>query len=211
MEGLVRKGTRTQGGVRLVPGPAGVRAGQTVAGKYRIEELIGSGAAGVTLAARNIHLREPITLKIFASYTDGQEELLRRRIKKARLAVGLRSAHVARIVDIGVTEDGMPYVATESFEGTTLAVELEERGVFTVEEATRRVLEACEGVAEAHAAGLIHGDLKPQTIFLAEPSGKRGRTSANDAGDTTDRRAHDLRVLKVLDFGTTSPIDSIGD
>ena len=98
--------------MRLVPG-LDLRAGQTIAGKYRVEELIGSGASGVVLSARNIHLRERVALKMFASYTDGQEELLRRRVEKARLASALQGLHVARIVDIGVTEDAMPYVATE--------------------------------------------------------------------------------------------------
>jgi serine/threonine protein kinase len=206
MTDMVRKGARNQGGVRLVPGLA-VRAGQTIAGKYRVEELLGAGASGVVISARNIHLREQVTLKILASYTDGQEELVQRRLKKARLASRLQSAHVARIVDIGVTEDGMPYVATESLEGVTLEEELAERGQLSVEEAARWVLEACEGLAEAHAAGLVHGDLKPQNIFLAQPKkAKRARPTSEDASQTAD-----ARVLKILDFGTTSPLDAIAD
>lgn len=207
MAGLVRKGAMNQDGrgVRLVPGLA-VRAGQTIAGKYRVEELLGSGASGVVLSARNIHLREAVTLKILASYTDGQEELLQRRLRKARQAARLQSKHVARIIDIGVTEDGMPYVATEALAGSTLEVELAERGRLEVEEAARWVLEACEGLAEAHSAGLVHGDLKPQNIFLAEPK-KRGRHEPRP----TSEPPTDPRVLKLLDFGTTSPLDAIGD
>jgi serine/threonine protein kinase len=211
MAGLVRKGAMNKrgGGIRLVPG-LDVRAGQTIAGKYRVEELIGYGPSGVVLSARNVHLREQITLKILASYTDGQEELLQRRLKKARIAARLQSAHVARIVDIGVTEDGMPYVATEALDGMTLESELADRGTLSVEEAARWVLEACEGLAEAHAVGLVHGDLKPQNIFLARPKvSKRARgTSATD--EPLDASA-DPRVLKILDFGTTSPLDAIGD
>jgi serine/threonine protein kinase len=192
MAGLVRTGATNHhgGGVRLVPG-LDVRAGQTIAGKYRVEELLGHGPSGVVLAARNVHLREQVVLKILASYTEGQEELLQRRLKKARIASRLKSEHVARIVDIGVTGDGMSYVATEALDGKTLEAELGERGALPVEEAARWVLEACEGLAEAHAAGLVHGDLKPQNIFLA--------------------RSADARILKILDFGSTSPLDAIGD
>lgn len=179
-------------GVRLVPGLA-VRAGQTI-GRYRVEELLGAGASGVVISARNVHLRERVTLKILASYTDDQDELVQRRLAKARLASRLMSAHVARIVDIGLTDDGMPYVATEWLHGKTLETELEQRGRLEVEEAVRWMLEACEGLAEAHAAGLVHGDLKPQNILLAEP-----------------KKAGDPRVLKLLDFGTTSPLDAIAD
>src|SRR3954465_13075536 len=113
MKPMVREGGMDRGGgPRLVPGLS-VRAGQTIAGKYRVEELLGSGASGVVISARNIHLREPVVLKILASYTDGQEEVVRKRLQKARVAAQLEGKHVARIVDIGVTEDGLPYVASE--------------------------------------------------------------------------------------------------
>jgi eukaryotic-like serine/threonine-protein kinase len=204
MKALVRNGERERG-LRLVPG-LGVRAGQAIAGKYRVEELLGCGASGVVISARNIHLREPVVLKILASYTDGQEELVRRRLRKARIATRLRSKHVARIVDIGVTEDGMPYVASEHLQGKTLEVDLEERGPLPSEEAVRWILEACEGLAEAHAMGLVHGDLKPQNVFLALP---KARERARE-GEVLDPEA-DPRVLKILDFGTTSPLDSMGD
>jgi serine/threonine protein kinase len=213
MTGLLRKSATNQGGggVRLVPG-LDVRAGQTIAGKYRVEELIGHGPSGVVLAARNVHLREQVVLKILASYTDGQEELLQRRLKKARIASRLESAHVARIVDIGVTGDGMPYVATEALDGATLEAELAERSMLPVEEAARWVLEACEGLAEAHASGLVHGDLKPQNIFLARPkAAKAPKLGAENASADGHDETADTRVLKILDFGTTSPLDAIGD
>jgi eukaryotic-like serine/threonine-protein kinase len=209
MSSRVRKGARGDGsgggGVRLVPGLA-LRAGQTIAGKYRVEELIGSGASGVVVSARNIHLRERVAIKMFASYTDGQEALLRRRVEKARLASTLRGPHVARIVDIGVTEDATPYVATEWLEGATLDAELADRERLPIDEAARWVLEACEGLAEAHAIGLVHGDLKPQNILLSEPKRAPRRPPQADG-----EAPPDPRVLKILDFGTTSPLDAIGD
>ncbi len=186
-------------GERLVPG-LDVHVGQTIAGRYRVEQLIGSGASGIVISARSGLLREQVTLKILASYTDSHEELIERRLVKARRAARLHSEHVARILDIGITEHGMPYVATESLTGRTLEAELDERKRLPVEEAVRWVLEACEGLAEAHASGLIHGDLKPQNVFLAER--KQGADTSPHA---------DPRVLKILDFGTTSPLDAIGD
>lgn len=194
MPAKVRQGATKQrggGGVLLVPG-MDLRAGQVVAGKYRVEKLLGSGASGVVLSARNVHLQERVAIKLLASYTDGQEELMERRLAKARLAARLSSSHVARIVDIGLTEEAMPYVATEWLDGRTLEHELAERGRIEVEQAVSWLLEACEGVAEAHAAGLVHGDLKPQNIFVA--------TSKTGAP-----------TIKLLDFGTTSPLDAIGD
>jgi len=194
------------GGVWLVPGLT-VRAGHTVAGKYRVEELLRSDASGVTLAARDVHLREPVLLRILASYTEGQAEQLERRLKKARIATGLKSPHVARIVDIGTTEDGMPFFAYEALDGNTLEEELAERGPLPVADATRWVLEACEGIAEAHTLGLVHGDIKPKNIVLAEP-----KAAARKKSPPSVRVPEaDARVLKILDFAGASPLEAISD
>ena len=195
------------GGVRLVPGLS-VRAGQLVAGKYRVEELLGSDASGVTLSARNVHAREPVLLNILASYTDGQAEQLERRMAKARIAARLKSPHAARVLDIGTSEDGMPYIAHEALIGKTLEKELAERGPLPVADATRWVLEACEAVAEAHTLGLVHGDLKPKNILLAEP--KVSARNGGPPGSTRPPEA-DPRVLKILDFAATSPLEAISD
>lgn len=178
------------GGDQLAPGVP-VRAGQLIAGRYRVEELLGCGANAIVVTARHVHLRTPVTLKILTAYTDEQLDAVKRQVKKARIASRLKGEHVARILDIGTTEDGMPFVVTPRLEGHTLAAELETRGRIPPDEAIRWVLEACEGLAEAHAAGLVHGDLKLKNLFLA----KRG----------------DARVLEILDFGMASPIEAAGD
>lgn len=180
------------GGVQLAPGVP-VRAGQVIAGKYRVEELLGCSATAIVVTARHVHLRHPVTLKILTAYTDEQLDLVRRQVKKARIASRLRGEHVARILDIGNTEDGMPVIATERLDGRTLASELESRGRFPIEDALRLGLDICEGLAEAHAVGLVHGDLKTKNLFLANKPGA------------------DVPVLEILDFGMASPIESSND
>src|SRR5205085_5280735 len=118
MAAVVSKGTRTgdkAGPPQLVPG-LDVRAGKLVAARYRVEELLGAGPSGVVLAAKHVLFRTNVTLKILASYTDSQTELADRRVAKARRASRLQGLHVCRIVDIGLTEDAMPYVASERLE-----------------------------------------------------------------------------------------------
>ncbi len=182
--------TAKNGGDQLAPGVP-VRAGQVIAGRYRIEELLGCGANAIVVSARHVHLRTPVTLKILTAYTDEQLDGVKRQVKKARLASRLKGAHVARILDIGTTDEGMPFLVTPKLEGHTLAAELEERKRIPPEEAIGWVLEACEGLAEAHARGLVHGDLKLKNLFLAEHG--------------------DARVLEILDFGMASPIEAAGD
>lgn len=85
-----------------------------------------------------------MAIKLLAFYTHDQEEQLERRIEKARIASQLRSAHVARIVDIGRTDEAIPYIATELLDGHTLAVEPEDRGRIDVQQSARWMLDACE-------------------------------------------------------------------
>lgn len=195
-------GTSTGGGARLVPGLA-VHAGQLIAGKYRVEELLDSGASGVVVAARQVQSREPVTLKLLASYTDEQAELVQRRVERARGASLLRGERIARIVDIGTTDDGIPYVASERPAGGTLDDELDGRGRLPWPEASRWILQACEGLAEAHVRGVSHGDLSPKSILLAETYGARARGRRPSGAD-------DTRVVKILDIGTASPVEVLG-
>lgn len=175
------------GGVQLAPGVP-VRAGQVISGKYRVEDLLGCSATAIVVTARHVHLRHAVTLKILTAYTDEQLDLVKRQVRKARVASRLRGDHVARIVDIGTTEDGMPFIATERLDGHTLASELESRGGrLPIEEALELGLAICEGLAEAHAVGLVHGDLKTKNLFVANGT------------------------LKILDFGMASPIESSND
>jgi serine/threonine protein kinase len=174
-------------GDQLAPGVP-VRAGQVIAGTYRVEDLLGCSATAIVVTARHVHVRHPVTLKILTAYTDEQLDLVKRQVRKARVASRLRGDHVARVLDIGTTEDGMPFIATERLEGHTLATELEQRGGrLPLAEALRLGLEICEGLAEAHAVGLVHGDLKTKNLFLADG------------------------VLQILDFGMASPMESTND
>ena len=193
--------TRCSQTVSAIPGLA-AGADPTIVGRYRVEELLRSGASGVVAAARHVHLHAPVMLTILASYTDQQEAVVQGELQRARLAARLQGPHIARVVDIGETAEGMRYIATERLEGKTLEAELAERGRLSPEEAARWVLEACVGLAEAHCIGIVHGDLKPQSILLAE-------VFAREPSSPVD--AVDRRVLKILGFGTPSSLDALGD
>src|SRR5690606_24730399 len=85
----------------------------------------------------------------------------------ARRAANLGTSHVARVLDAGVTTDGHPYVVTEALSGETIGRALELRGSAPTHEAVDVAIDVCEALAEAHANGLLHGDVTTESIQIA--------------------------------------------
>ncbi len=160
----------------------GVAAGDVLAGKYRVERVLGQGGMGVVVAAHHLQLDEKVALKFLLPEALGNPEALARFEREARAAVKIKSEHVARVSDVGRLDSGAPYMVMEYLEGGDLQAWLIERGPMPVEQAVEFVLQACEAIAEAHALGIVHRDLKPANLFCV-------------------RRADGLLSVKVLDFG----------
>jgi tRNA A-37 threonylcarbamoyl transferase component Bud32 len=162
-----------------------IAIGRVLAGKYRVERLLGAGGMGTVVAATHLGLGRTVALKFMRAGVLDDGEALGRFMREARAAAALRSEHVAQVMDVEVdTADGAPYIVMEYLEGQDLAALLETRGPPAVAEAVGYVLQACEGVAEAHARGIVHRDLKPANLFLT-------------------RRPDGTPLVKVLDFGVS--------
>ncbi|WP_438042334.1 serine/threonine-protein kinase [Sorangium sp. So ce128] len=147
---------------------APVRAGDVVAGKYRVERLLGAGAVGVVVAAVHVELGQRVAVKFMRSAHHVSADARARFLREARAAVRLRSQHVARVFDVGTLESGAPYIVMEFLEGRDLAALLKESGCLSLDDAVEYVLQTCEAVGEAHAAGIVHRDLKPANLFVTE-------------------------------------------
>ncbi len=160
----------------------GVQPGTLLMGKYRVERELGSGGMGVVLEATHVALGQTVAVKLLNAQYAQTPDVVARFLREARIAATLPSDHIARVSDVGTTDAGVPYIVMERLVGRDLDAELVQRRSFPVAEAVDLMLEACEGVAMAHAHGLVHRDLKPANLFLAE-------------------RPLRPRVLKVLDFG----------
>jgi serine/threonine protein kinase len=169
-----------------------VISGQMLAGKYRVDRLLGEGGMGVVLAATNEALRQRVAIKLLRSGALANAKALGRFEREARAAASLRSEHVARVLDVGKLEDGRPYMVMEYLEGRDLGDVVEQDMPLPVGDAVDYVLQACEAIAEAHAAGIIHRDLKPKNLFLSL---------------TVDGRP----LVKVLDFGISKMDDAAED
>jgi eukaryotic-like serine/threonine-protein kinase len=172
--------------------PATIRVGEMIAGKYRVEKVLGVGGMGMVLAARHVELHELRAIKLMLSSLGACPEAVERFLREARAAVRLKSEHVAKVYDVGRLEDGSPYMVMEYLEGSDLAAILKAHGPMSVADAVTRVLEVCEGLAEAHAAGIIHRDLKPANLFL---------TRAADGSPS----------MKILDFGISKILPTAGN
>ncbi|MCW5837691.1 MAG: serine/threonine protein kinase, partial [Labilithrix sp.] len=167
-----------------------MEVGELLASKYRVERVLGMGGMGVVVAALHVELEQKVALKFLLPSALEQPAVVERFAREARASVRLKSPHVARTLDTGRLDNGAPFIVMEYLEGRDLDAELEARGALPIEDAASYVLQACDAVAEAHAAGIVHRDLKPANLFLA--------------------RGHDGRALvKVLDFGI-SKLSSTG-
>ncbi len=164
------------------PSRSPVQVGDLVAGKYRIDRVLGQGGMGVVVAAVHEQLDQRVALKFLLPEVSAHQEIVQRFVREARASVRIHSEHVARVLDVGTLESGVPFMVMEYLEGQDLAQTLLSRGPLPVQESVGFLLEACEAVAEAHSLGMVHRDLKPANMFLAKrPSGRP--------------------TIKVLDFG----------
>ena len=170
--------------------PDALKAGDLLAGKYRIERVLGEGGMGVVVSATHLQIGQRVAIKLMRKSVIS-EEAVERFLREARALVRLRSEHVARVIDVGETTEGVPYMVMEYLEGSDLSDVVHQRGPLAVKDAVEYLLQACEAIAEAHAAGIIHRDLKPANLFL---------TRGSDGSD----------VIKVLDFGISKSADADG-
>ncbi|HSO40823.1 MAG TPA: serine/threonine-protein kinase, partial [Labilithrix sp.] len=162
--------------------PPGLAPGQTIAGKFRVERVVGAGGMGIVVEAVNIHLDQRVALKFLRQDVERSPAVVARFEREVRSAVKLRSEHVARVSDVGTHPVYGPFMVMELLEGSTLAELLLANGPLPHHRAAEYVIHACEGLAEAHVRGIVHQDVKPANLFLVQ--GSNGRP-----------------LLKVLDFG----------
>ncbi|WP_437336274.1 serine/threonine-protein kinase [Sorangium sp. So ce394] len=163
--------------------------GQCIAGKYRLARLLGKGGMGSVWLAEHLSLRTPVAIKLIDVEVAKNASARARFDREAQLAARIRSAHVVKVLDHGMTDHGLPYIAMECLAGETLRDRLSARGRITLSETAKIVSHVCRALARAHEAGLVHRDIKPENIFMA--------------------REDDGEIVKILDFGVAKATDAL--
>lgn len=165
-----------------VPPPESIRAGHIVAGKYRIDALLGAGAMGTVWTATHVNLGSKVAVKLISSDFARSTEAKSRFLAEAKAAAALRSNYVVQVFDSGMTEDGIPYLVMEHLKGESLEERIQRSGRLPLDQAVRILGQVAKGLARAHSHDIVHRDLKPANIFLA----------TTDDGE---------QIAKILDFG----------
>ncbi|MFA7336151.1 MAG: serine/threonine-protein kinase [Candidatus Obscuribacterales bacterium] len=165
--------------------------GKLIADKYQIVEVLGMGGFATVYKAEQKGLRRSVAIKILHAEFVDKPDKIRRFQHEAESISTLVHPNVAAVYDYGVLPEGQPYLAMELAPGTTLSSVLSECKRFDSERALKIFLQACDGIAAAHAMGLIHRDIKPSNILL-------------------DRAEDGSETVKILDFGLAKVVSDEG-
>jgi eukaryotic-like serine/threonine-protein kinase len=181
--------------------------GTVLLDKYRIVRELGMGGMGVVLSADHLQLGTRVALKFLLPEFAVQPDAAQRFVREARAATRIRSEHVARVLDVGALpgalvglpaprgpdgaeapQPGVPFIVMEYLDGVDLGRHLKSGAQLTIHEAIDFAVQAAEALAQAHAAGVIHRDVKPANLFLS-------------------RGADGTPVVKMLDFGIAKVVE----
>jgi eukaryotic-like serine/threonine-protein kinase len=194
-----------------------VKPGELLAGKYKVEAVLGEGGMGVVVAATHVQLEKRVALKFMLPAALADKEAVERFLREARSAVQLTSEHVARVLDVGTLDSGAPYIVMELLEGQTLEQLLTAEKRLPVGDAVEFVVQVCEAVAEAHARNIVHRDLKPANLFLTHRADKKPLVKVLDfglskiIGPNARRITQDLAVMGTPEYMSPEQLRSTKD
>ncbi|MDB4892859.1 MAG: hypothetical protein JWL61_4714 [Gemmatimonadetes bacterium] len=138
---------------------------RVIAGRYRIERTLGSGAMGDVYLARDSQLERQVALKILRISTGDGYTAQAGLVAEARAAARLDHAHVATVYDVGEDAEGRLFIAMAYYPGETLRDRIE-RGPLSVGDAVRIAAQVADALAAAHDAGIVHRDVKPANVLF---------------------------------------------
>ena len=169
------------------PGPATL-IGRTLGKNYKVIEPIGAGGMGIVYLVEHLTLKKRFAAKVLSADLASNPEAIARFEVEAHAASKLEHDNIVNVIDYGKSDDGAVFLVMELLRGKTLQARMDQ-GELTLEEIVGVTVQVCQALSAAHAAGIVHRDMKPDNIFLTHRD--RGRP-----------------VVKVLDFGISKARES---
>ncbi|MBI2893243.1 MAG: serine/threonine protein kinase [Deltaproteobacteria bacterium] len=166
--------------------------GQVLSGKYAVLGGLGMGAVGTVFEAEDLSVGRRVALKILNPQLAGNRELLARFEREARVAVRIAHPNIVEVLDVGRTDDGLPFIVMELLEGQDLYHVLNDGGPMSPVRAIDIAIQTLDALGAAHAAGVVHRDLKPENVFLTQ-------------------RGQRKDFVKLLDFGIAKCRDAFAE
>ncbi|MFO0669582.1 MAG: protein kinase [Polyangiaceae bacterium] len=158
---------------------AAPRAGELVAGRYEVEGVIGSGGMGRVVAARDEKGRA-VAIKLLLS-PPSERVWVERFFREARAVSRINSAHVVKVLAVSSPNEATPFIVMERLRGRDFGKRLRAEGPLTLRDVADCIIQACDALANSHAVGVVHRDVKPSNLF--------------------DHVVDGVHTIKVLDFG----------
>jgi len=169
--------------------------GQVLAGRYRVQRLLGKGGMGAVYLADDEVLHELVALKVISSaFATDENALIARFRREATSARRVSSPQVIRIHDLGEARPGLLYLSMEYFAGRTLTELIAQRGVVPLKDVEDILQQIGTGLEAAHEAGVIHRDLKPSNVLI----GERGAVKLIDFGLATTLVGENLTATGAI-------------
>ena len=172
--------------------PADAYLGRILSQTYAVERVLGQGGMGRVYAGTDVRLGRKVAIKVLLPGVEDRDRAMRRFVREAKAAAALGHQHIVVLFDVGELGDGSVFLIMEHLEGETLRDRLRRVGPLPFPEAASIIGQAAKALTAAHAASLVHRDLKPDNIMLLR---------RDDRDD----------FVKVLDFGLAKPVSEDAD
>lgn len=156
--------------------------GQVLSERYRVDELLGEGGFGAVYRGTQLGLERPVAIKVLRRELAADQESIERFLREAEAVANLRHPNVVQIIDVSVSGAETPYLVMELLEGRPLSRVLTEEGSLPLHRAVQMARQILSALSVAHAAGVVHRDIKPPNVFLGRDHEGKERWTLLDFG-----------------------------